>query len=179
MLVLGVERQEVTNLGERLVWTALALLLVVGLALLMRRGWRRRGTSQADVPPLSEAPEDLGEAPTSAEGVYVSTTSEGDWLDRIVVHGLGTRSAAVLTVTGKGALFERQGAPDVFVPAAAVVGVRLERGMAGKFVEEGGLVVLTWQHGERRLDSGFRPRRAHERDRVVAALEAIGSRGVS
>ena len=170
---LAVAQQPVTHLGPRLAWTAVTLVLVVIVALLMRRGWASRARSQADLPPLPEVPADVGEAMVAAEGVYVSTTSEGDWLDRVVVHGLGARSAAVLTATDRGVLVERQGAPDLFVPAAAVVGVRLERGMAGKFVEEGGLVVLTWQHGNRRLDSGFRTRHAQDRDRVVSALQAI------
>ncbi|RJK96753.1 hypothetical protein [Vallicoccus soli] len=173
MILLAAEQQEVTRLPERLAWTGLTLLVVVGIVLLAWRGWRRRAAAQGDVPPLPEAPDDLGDGLVSAEGTYVVTTTEGDWLDRIVVHGLGVRSAAILTVAERGVLFEREGAPDVWVPAAAMRGVRLERGMAGKFVEEGGLVVITWQHGERSLDSGFRNRRAEDRDAIVAAVQRI------
>jgi hypothetical protein len=171
------QQQEVTRLPERLAWTGLTLLVLVGLVLLAWRGWRRRAAAQGDVPPLPPVPDELGGGLASAEGVYVVTTTEGDWLDRIVVHGLGVRSTAILTVAERGVLFEREGAPDVWVPAAAVRGVRLERGMAGKFVEEGGLVVITWQHGDRTLDSGFRNRRAEDRDPVVAAVERIARAG--
>ena len=72
-----------------------------------------------------------------------------------------------------GLLLARTGAPDLFIPAPALRGVRLERGMAGKFVEEGGLVVVTWQHGPGELDTGFRPRAAADRDALVAAVDAL------
>ena len=34
----------------------------------------------------------------AAEGQYVATTTAGDWLDRIAVHGLGIRTNAELSV---------------------------------------------------------------------------------
>lgn len=174
----GLQPQPTTHLAERLSWTVAGLLVLGLLVLLMRRGWGRRGAAQADLPPLPQPPADAGAELASAEGTYVSTTSEGDWLDRIVVHSLGVRSAAVLTVAAAGVLVERQGAPDIFIPAAAVRGVRLQRGMAGKFVEEGGLVVLTWQHGDRRLDSAFRNRYAADREALVSALGRVSGGGV-
>ena len=167
------ESAPVTQLGERLAWTALMLVLVAGVYLLLLRGWRRRAARQADLPPLPAAPASTGAAIAAAEGSYVTTTREGDWLDRIVVHGLGIRGPARMSVEEAGVRYERQGAAEVFVPAAALVGVRLERGMAGKFVEEGGLVVVTWQHGERGLDTGFRPRYAEDRDPLVAAVAML------
>ena len=166
-------QQPVTQWPERLLLTALTVALILAALVLMRRGWHSRGRRQQHVPPLPDVPTDLGRRLASAEGIYVSTTSEGDWLDRIVVHGLGVRSEAVLTVADRGVLLERVGAPDVFVPAPALAGVRLERGMAGKFVEEGGLVVLTWRHGDDNLDTGFRPRHGADRDRLVDAATAI------
>lgn len=170
-------QQQVTDWPARLFWTAVTLALVAGIAALMLRGWRSRAARQGDLPRLPEVPADLGAELASAEGIYVSTTTEGDWLDRVVVHGLGVRSRCVLTVGEAGVLYARVGAPDVFVPRPAVRGVRLERGMAGKFVEEEGIVVLTWQHGPRSLDTGFRSRRAADRDALVAAVDRIGARG--
>ncbi|MDP9416281.1 MAG: hypothetical protein M3P48_00210, partial [Actinomycetota bacterium] len=64
----------------------------------------------------------------------------------------------------------------VFVPAPAVRDVRLDKGMAGKFREEGGLVVLTWQLGEHALDTGFAPRYAADREVVVTAVRSLLAR---
>jgi hypothetical protein len=177
--LLAAERHSapLTHLGPRLLLTAV-LLAFLGLCYWgMWHGWRARQRRQADVPELPEVPQDLGPARAAADGTYVVTTTAGDWLDRIAVHGLGERSEATLSVVADGVLFRRQGAPDVFVPAASLRGVRLERGMAGKFVEEGGLVVVTWQHGEgqrqRELDTGFRPRAGEDREVLVSAVSAL------
>lgn len=173
------ESAETTELGSRLLLTA-AILAVLGVAyFLMWRGWKRRGRGQRDLPALPVVPEPVarGQVAAKSEGTYVVTTSAGDWLDRVVVHGLGVRSLAHLLVSEHGVLFVRVGAPDVWIPATEVLGARLERGMAGKFVEEGGLVVVTWQimgqHGVRKLDTGFRPRAAADRDALVDAVQAL------
>ena len=76
-------------------------------------------------------------------------------------------------MSDSGVLFSRVGAPDVYIAAPALRGVRLESGMAGKFVESGGLVVVTWKHGERLMDTGFRPRAADDRDGLVEAVESL------
>jgi hypothetical protein len=105
--------------------------------------------------------------------MYVSTTLHGDWLERVVAHGLGGRGEAVATVTGDGILLARTGEPDLFVPVGALREVRREAGQVGKFVEEGGLVVLTWEHGGRLLDTAFRTRRAEARPLLTAAATAL------
>jgi hypothetical protein len=110
------------------------------------------------------------------EATYVSSTSEGDWLDRIAVHGLGDRSdASVSVVAPVGILIEREpyGAPDVFIPAAAVRGVRLATGMAGKYLREEGIVVVTWAHGERMLDTGVKTRREADRAVLAESIEKV------
>ena len=58
-------------------------------------------------------------------------------------------------------------------PAAALGGVRQDNGMAGKFVEKDGLLVLTWLHGSHELDTGFRTRRAADKDTLYAALQEL------
>ncbi|WP_267595353.1 hypothetical protein [Carbonactinospora thermoautotrophica] len=171
---IAAESAPVTQLGERLAWTTLMVLVILGLYLLMWRAWKRRAARQAaELPPLPKPPAEPGEPLASAAGIYVSTTSEGDWLDRIVAHGLGARSRAELTVTPQGVLFAREGAPAVYIPAARIRGVRRERGMAGKFVEEGGLLVITWEHGSRTLDTGFRAERVAEHDAVEHAVAGL------
>lgn len=152
----------------------IGIVVVAAVAMaLMRVGWRHRQGRQADVATPPAVPEDLSAPVAEAAGQYVSTTTAGDWLDRIGVHGLGMKSNATLTVHPEGALFARSGAPDVFLPSADLESVRREAGMAGKFVEAGGLLVLGWRLGEHHLDTGFRPRRAQDMTALVAATEAL------
>jgi hypothetical protein len=80
------------------------------------------------------------------------------------------RSRARLTLTAQGLLVERTGAPGFFVPAAALRGARLDRAIAGKVLPEGGLLVVTWEHGGTLIDSGFRSDHAAEHAAWVAAL---------
>lgn len=101
------------------------------------------------------------------------TTTAGDWLDRINVHSLGMKSNADLSLHTDGALFSRTGVPDVFIPAGDLESVRRESGMAGKFVESGGLLVLGWRLGAHHVDTGFRPRRAEDMATLVAAAETL------
>ena len=80
-------------------------------------------------------------------GRYHGSTTAGQWLDRIVAHGLGTRSRVELTLTDAGLDVVRPGATDFFVPADALREARLDKGIAGKVLTEGGLLVVTWEHG--------------------------------
>jgi len=143
----------------RAILGVLGTLLVLAAAYYgMYRGWRNRQSRQADLAPLPAVPD--SDKTRGVEGVYVATTSAGDWMDRIAVHELGVRSTADLAVTDAGLIFHRQGAADVFIPAGHLTGVRTDRGIAGKVTaEKSGLVVVTWNHDGRRLDTGFRPRR--------------------
>ncbi|WP_282943939.1 hypothetical protein [Cellulomonas endometrii] len=166
-------------------WLSVTILVVLGVALLlgMVKGWRRlqRGTSAVPAPPAVPDEADLGAARTAAfDGVYVSSTRAGDWLDRVGAHGLGVRSVAQVQVHDAGVVVRRRGAPDVFVPRAALRAVGTSGGMAGKVVGGEGLVVLTWvpdpQRDPRGLDTGLRLRHPHERDELrAAAQELIGS----
>ncbi|MBW4095861.1 MAG: hypothetical protein HIU81_11075, partial [Acidobacteria bacterium] len=105
-------------------------------------------------------PANLGNELFSAEGTYVATTTSGDWLDRVAVQQLGLRTRAVLLVFESGVLLNRDGVPDVFIPAESLTEIRTESGMAGKFVEKDGLIVIMWLLGEQALDTGFRTREA-------------------
>ena len=149
-------------------------LVLIGVALaLIWLGWRNRLRRQADVDPLPEIPTELGAAVAVADGQYVASTTAGDWLDRIAVHNLGIRTNAELSVHPQGVLFDRSGAGPVFIPAASLTGVRQESGMAGKFVEKDGLLVLSWMLGSRELDSGFRTRHADDKTTLLNALQDL------
>ncbi|WP_232085065.1 hypothetical protein [Arthrobacter sp. SO5] len=149
------------------------LSLAVVVFALLAVGWRNRLRRQADVDPLPEVPAELGAALAAADGQYVASTTAGDWLDRIAVHNLGIRTNAGLSVHPEGVLFERSGAGPVFIPAASLTGVRQESGMAGKFVEKDGLLVISWMLGSRELDSGFRSRHAGDKAILLNALQDL------
>ena len=133
------------------------LLLVLVLAYLgMWLGWRRRSRKH-DLPPLVPAPQvaDLPPARLQGGARYFGTTVSGDWLDRVVARGLGARSTARLSLSSEGLDVIRL-AGSFRIPAAALRGARHDQGIAGKVVPPHGLLVVTWQHGDLLLDTGFR-----------------------
>jgi hypothetical protein len=164
-----------------------AVLALVGVVVLvaMWSGWRHRAARGAEVVPvLPPAPEAgdpaLGAALSAAiDATYVSTTTANDWLDRVAAHGLGARSAAVVRVFDAGVLIERTGAPDLYVPAAAVRGAGTAPGIAGKVVGGDGLFVLTWQAPAvgatpgALLTTGLRLRHAADRHQLIEAAAAL------
>ncbi|CAK7282423.1 hypothetical protein [Streptomyces misionensis] len=152
----------VTDWPARIGWLVGLVLFIALVYWLMREGWKWRGTLQSDIPELPDAPEDTGPVRLSMSGRYHGSTTAGQWLDRIVAHGLGTRSLARLTLTDAGLEVERPGANDFFIPAAALREARLDKGIAGKVLTEGGLLVVTWAHGDKLIDSGFRSDHAAE-----------------
>lgn len=158
---------------EYLGWVALTLGIVVVIVALMALGWRNRLRRQSDVPAPPEIPGDLGPVLYEAAGQYVATTTAGDWLDRIAVHGLGLRGNAVASVHPEGVLLTRTGARTVFIPRADLISVQLVSGMTGKFVEKEGLVVITWHLGTERVDTGFRTRHAAHKAQLAAAVAAL------
>ncbi|WP_181449532.1 hypothetical protein [Streptomyces cyaneus] len=164
---------EVTDWAARIGWVVGLLLFVALVYWLMREGWKWRGTLQGDLPELPSAPDDPGPARLSMSGRYHGSTTAGQWLDRIVAHGLGTRSRVELTLTDAGLDVVRPGAPDFFVPAAQLREARLDKGIAGKVLTEGGLLVVTWAHGERLIDSGFRSDHAAEHNEWVDLINSM------
>ncbi len=156
-----------------LVPVALSLSLIAVIFLLIWLGWRGRTTRQSAVGPLPELPADPGPQICAIEGQYVVTTSSGDWLDRIAVHGLGVKSNATASVHPTGVHVARTGAPDLFIPIDALDDVHFASGMAGKFVEKDGLVVIRWLLGTKLVDTGFRTRRAAERNTLRDAIHSL------
>ncbi|MGI5442123.1 hypothetical protein [Streptomyces shenzhenensis] len=166
----------VTDWAARIGWLVGLALFVALVYWLMREGWKWRGHLQGDLPPLPvrpSPPDDPGPVTLTMSGRYHGSTTAGQWLDRIVAHGLGARSRAELTLTDAGLDVVRPGAADFFVPAAALREARLDKGIAGKVLTEGGLLVVTWAHGDRLIDSGFRSDRAAEHAEWVDALNSM------
>lgn len=163
----------VTAWPERLALTVIVLLVVALAVLGMWWGWRARARRQSD---LAAPPEFTGEVGTLlavSEGRYLGTCRAGDWLDRIVAHGLGAPSAAALNVIPAGMVITREGAPDVFIPVEAVDSVRSDRALAGQVLERDGVIVIRWHLGDSLLDTGFHGDRAAEHAAALAACEAL------
>jgi len=162
---------------------AVGIWVLVGVLLLLvvLTGRRRLAARTRDTVPVPPAvPEHLGDLRLGPlDATYVSSTLAGDWLARVGAHHLGDRSTARVSVHEAGLLVERGGAPDVFVPVAALRGVGLAPGMAGKYVGADGLVVVTWEDPEAdgvaavTLDTGLRTRLAPDRSRLVDALRHL------
>jgi hypothetical protein len=164
---------EVTDWAARLGWVAGLLLFIALVYWLMRQGWKWRGSLQSGLPDLPTAPGAPGAPRLTMSGRYHGSTTAGQWLDRIVAHGLGTRSRAELTLTDAGLDVVRPGARDFFVPAGQLRGARLDKGIAGKVLAEGGLLVVTWEHGGTLIDSGFRSDTAADHTAWVEALTSM------
>lgn len=161
---------------ERVLAGSVLLALVPGVWWLMLRGWRSRLREQAaglELPEPATPPED-GFLPGAVEAVYVSTTLAGQPFERVVVHGLGGRSAASVGVADGALVVLRRGARWFSVPAGDVVGVDRRRGQVGKFVAgRGGLVVVTWRLGGVELDTALHVRRRADADALTAAVGAL------
>ncbi len=156
------------------------LAIIIVMVALIALGWRNRLRRQSDIAAPPATPENPGVLIAEpSEGQYVSTTRAGDWLDRIAAHQLGIRSNATLFIHADGVLLARHGASDVFIPAATITSVTRASGMAGKFVEKDGLLVITWALGETAVDTGFRPRYHQELPVLLAGIAALGTTGSS
>jgi hypothetical protein len=172
-LAAGEKSAPVTDWAARIGWLVGLALFIALVYWLMREGWKWRGTLQGDLPELPDAPSDPGPARLTMSGRYHGSTTAGQWLDRIVAHGLGTRSRAELTLTEAGLDVVRPGATDFFIPAGALREALLGKGIAGKVLSEGGLLVVTWEHGDRLIDSGFRSDHAAEHREWVDTLNSM------
>ncbi len=132
----------------------------------MLRGWKRRAQQQieliGDLPPVPDTLRPAILAPT--RGLYLGSTFAPDWLDRVNVGDLGYRCKAVLTRYPEGILLERSGAGPVWMPDAAITGVRTESALAGKVMpgrsgvdSAGGILVIRWRlPSGTEIDTGFR-----------------------
>jgi hypothetical protein len=155
-------------------WAVVVLALVlVGAYLGMWRGWRRRAASQAAIPPLPAALSAAEALAGPVEAVYLGTTSAGDWLDRVVARTLGRRSPAVVTVTTTGVIVDRTPEPRLDIPASTLRGVRADRAGAHRADRTEQLLVLTWYHGGRLLETVVRPRHRADLERLLSASTTL------
>ncbi|MFF1924636.1 hypothetical protein ACFVW8_29230 [Streptomyces sp. NPDC058221] len=166
---------EVTDWSARISWVIGLMVLVAFVYWLMRQGWKWRGSLQSGLSDLATTPDGYadGEKLLTLTGRYHASTTAGQWLDRVVAHGLGTRSRVELTLTEQGLDVVRPGATDFFVPAADLREARTDKALAGKVLPEGGLLVITWALGDQLIDSGFRSDHSAEHAAWVEAVNGL------
>lgn len=143
-------------------------LVVVLIGVVIRRmlrGWKRRAEHQVElVGDLPTMPDAVGRAVVApTRGLYLGSTLAPNWLERVNVGDLGYRCKAVLTRYPEGILVERSGTGPIWIPGSAVVGIRTERGLAGKVLpgargeSSGGILVIRWRlPSGTEIDTGFR-----------------------
>jgi hypothetical protein len=121
------------------------MVCVLGLLVLMVLGWRARGRRQSalSTTPVPHA-ELLGELRLAVTGLYVSTTTAGAPLDRVVLPGLGFRGRTTVSVFDAGVLLAVTGEPQVFIPTQRVRSIGTSTWTIDRVVEQGGLVRLDW-----------------------------------
>jgi hypothetical protein len=168
-------KAQVHNWPAYIGWSALLVVLVVLVYWLMRQGWNWRRTLQSDLPELPAVPDDPGTAILEAKGRYHGSTTAGNWLDRVVAHGLGTRSLAELTLTERGLLVRRPGDVDLWLPAEDLTGARTDSGIAGKVVPAG-LLVVGWRLQGEALESGLRLDHPDQHQAWVSAIDDLATR---
>lgn len=124
---------------------------------LMRRGWNRQAELQTQIP----APRPVGSSTPTFHGTYASTTLTNQPLTRVVVHGLGARSSVEVGVSSEAIDIHRIGSTSFSIPRRDVLSVAKASGIAGKFVGDNSLTVITWKLGDVTVDTGLHIR---ERD---------------
>jgi hypothetical protein len=154
---------------DRTTLLLLVMALFVVLVVLAVVGWIRRRRRQSTIPATKSVPADIGVVVAQVEGFYVSTTLDGEPLNRVAVRGLGFRARASFTVAGKGIVLSLPG-NDIFIPVSDIREVTTAQYTIDRVVEEGGLVLLAWTLGDHKLDSYLR---VDQTAFLVAAIDSL------
>lgn len=141
----------------------------VVIVVLAAIGWTTRRRRQRNIPVTEPMPADIGSVRGEFEGFYVSTTPDGQPLNRIAVRGLGFRARATIAVADRGVVLALPG-NTVFIPRECLREVTRANYTIDRVVEPGGLVLLAWRLGEVLLDSYLRVAQTEE---LVAALNSL------
>lgn len=166
---------------ERTLWVIGLVLLCLLAGWGMWVGWKHRAQRQSGLPELPAPPNTLGEVLTPPlSGLYVSSTSAGNWQDRIVVRGLGVQAPALVRLTEDGVLIDREGADPIFVPVEDLVEVTTAPGIAGKVMGQAdGILIIRWRLGEVGLDSGIRFDDRDEQAGFLATARELINKGAA
>jgi hypothetical protein len=145
----------------------IVVLVLLLLLALMALGWRLRQRRQGDVAKPQTAPAEPGPVLDTFEGKYVATTSSGDPLDRIAVHGLGFRGNVTVVVTETGVLLQIPGTNDLWIPATDVLDLRRATWTIDRVVEKDGLHVIEWTLGDRAVETYLRMAKPSEFEKAI------------
>jgi hypothetical protein len=152
--------------------TRLLIYVLIGFAVIIVLaiwGWTARRRRQRNIPATKPLPADVGKLVGEFEGFYVSTTLDGQPLNRVAVRGLGFRARATIAVTETGVVLDLPG-NTVFIPRADIREVTRSNYTIDRVVEPGGLVLLAWTLGDTKLDSYLRVEQTTE---LVAAISTL------
>jgi hypothetical protein len=159
--------------ADRLLLTLATVAFLVGVSLLMLRGWRTRQRRQSDLPPPAHPPAVPGDVVVGAvRGLFVGTTFADDWLDRVAVHGLAHRASGWVSVSSDGLRFDREGEAELYLPFDDVASAEVGDALAGKVIGKGGMLLVDWRLGDRVLTSGFRADDHGQHRRLADAITA-------
>lgn len=130
----------------------LATFAVIGLCYwLMRRGWLRQQQLQSQI----TAPHPIGSSEPKYRGIYASTTFAQQPLKRVVAHGLGSRTSVEVGIDDHQIDIYRRGSTSFSIPRSELVSISRASGIAGKFVGDRSLTLLTWRLGDIEVDTGL------------------------
>ena len=166
----------ITQVGTRTLLT-LAMLAAIALAFFgMRRAWLGKEKKFAHLPaPETTVPSGAVALGEPALARFAGTTSAGNWLDRVVVHGLGTPRAIEFQVFDSGLSITDGNDYSLWIPKSKISGIKTGRGLAGDVVEPDGMFLVTWALGSDSLDSGIRIERHSEHERIAQLLSGFKS----
>ncbi len=176
MSSLAESSMEVTQWPLRLALVAAMVLMIVGVLLLMLRSWRKmRGGDRlglTNLPaPMIHAPQGFDPDP-EIDVLFLGTSLHGQWLSKVLIHDLGTRSRARVSWDLNGIWIERTGASDLYIPRSSVVEVTLGSGVAGSVRAKNSVVVFVWDLGEYRIATGVRADTVQGHERLIDLLES-------
>jgi hypothetical protein len=167
---------EVTQWPLRIALVAVMLLIIVGVLLLMLRSWRRM--RRGDRFGLSDLPAPMRAAPNGfepggeVEALFLGTSVHGQWLSKVLIHDLGTRSRARVSWDSRGILFERDGDSNVYIPRTSLVDVTLGSGVAGTVRAKDSVVIFVWNLGNHQIATGVRADTVQGHQQLIGLLES-------
>lgn len=144
-----------TALGQRLMLTGLMVLVLIWAVFSIRKAWKSKTIQQKDIPSPKSVPNNFL-AEKEIAGRYLASTYSNDWLARIVVHGLGTPSRAVLGISNQGLKINLNNNRDFFIPSEDIEYVKADRAIAGRAFEKDGIAIVVWNLGNTNVATGFR-----------------------
>ena len=141
---------------DKVIPAIIVIVLIAGFLLLMARSWRRRKAGQSELASTVPVPSDRGATLVIADALYLSTTPDGEPLNRIAVRGLGFRARFGVVVTSAGIILPIPGETEIFIPRADIREIATASWTIDRGIEPDGLTVVRWTLGDTRLDSYFR-----------------------